>query len=128
MAQFVELDVRQTPPRQWHIRMVLPKETVEAEVRLRGQRSKMNRPEPGFSTVPFTGNRAAYFTVFTYFGHYQQAARGEWRAQGSGTFTKSFAIPGVRGGLRRRLASTFRPVQVRAMKCCLTPTISPCFQ
>ena len=94
MAQFVDVDVRQTQPGQWHIRMVLPNETVEAEVRLRGQRSKMNRPDPGFSTVPFTGNRAAYFTVYTYFGHYQQATRGEWRAQGSGTFTQAFAIPG----------------------------------
>lgn len=94
MAQFVELDVRQTQLGQWHLRIVLPKETVEAEVRLSGQRSKMNRPQPGFSTVPFTVNRAAYFTVYTYFGHYHQAAKGEWRAQGSGTFTKSFTIPG----------------------------------
>jgi hypothetical protein len=94
MAQFVELDMRQTQPGQWHIRMVLPKETVEAEVRLSGQRSKMNRPQPGFSTVPDTGNRAAYFTVFTYFGHYYQAAGGEWHASGSGVFTKAFAISG----------------------------------
>jgi hemolysin activation/secretion protein len=76
------------------VRMVLPGETVEAEVRLTGQRLKMNLPQPGFSTVPFTGDSAAYFTVYTYFGHYHQDATGHWRAQGSGTFTNALSIPG----------------------------------
>lgn len=94
MAQFVDFDVRQTQPGQWHIRIVLPKETVEAEVRLQGQRSKMNRPQPGLAPCLSAGNGAAYFGVYTYFGRYRQAVRGEWRAHGSGTFTKAFTIPG----------------------------------
>src|SRR5262249_27852854 len=94
MADFVELDVRQTQPNVWHARLVLPREIVEADVRLSGPRKKMNRPVPGFTTVPFTGDSAAYFNVFTYFGHHEQAAEGDWRAHGSGIFTRALAIPG----------------------------------
>jgi len=74
--------------------MVLPTETVEGEVRLSGAPTKMNRPQPGYNTVPFTGDSAAYFMVFTYFGHQHQPAKGEWRAQGSGIFTNVLTKPG----------------------------------
>ena len=95
MAQFVEyLDVKPTQPNFWHLRIVLPTETVEGDVHLSGTRTSMNRPEPGYSTLPFAGDHAAYFLVITYFGHRQQPASGEWRAHGSGTFTDTLTNVG----------------------------------
>ena len=92
MAQFVELEMNQIGPNQWKLRLVLANEVVTAEVRGDGQRKKRNAPQPGFMTVPFTGEGAAFFSVYTYFGHHHQDAKGSWRAAGSGVFSGAFAL------------------------------------
>jgi len=95
MAQFVDLDIREADPNVWRMRISLPRETIEGEVRLSGQRTPMNTPAPAFITLPFTGAHAAYFQVFTYFGHHERPATGVWRAQGSGALTSSIGTPGT---------------------------------
>ncbi len=92
MAQFVELHVRQTEIDHWHLRLVLANEVVTAEVRVSGEREKRNAPQPGFMTVPFTGDSASLFTVFTYFGHHHRQAEGTWEAKGSGVFSDALRI------------------------------------
>ncbi len=94
MAQFVDLTVRQDEPGLWRLRLALPGETVEAETRVTGPRTKRRAPEPGFMTVPFAGASAGSFWVITYFGHYHRSAEGKWRAEGRGTFANAFRIPG----------------------------------
>ena len=94
MAQFVDLTVNQIAANQWEMKLVLSKEVVTAKVSGSGQRMKRNAPQPGFMTVPFTGDSAAFFTVFTYFGHHHQSAEGEWHATGSGVFSNALEIPG----------------------------------
>jgi hypothetical protein len=94
MAQFVDLSVTQVRPTRWQLRLALPTETVEGEVRLDGKRTDMNRPTPGYVTVPESGDHTDYFTVFTFFGHHQQPATGQWRAQGSGVFSEALATSG----------------------------------
>lgn len=94
MAEFVDVRVRRIGPDQWRLRLPLPGEVVEAEVRGSGERKKRNTTGPGFMTVPFTGKGADLFTVFTYFGHHHQAASGTWHAKGRGVFTTAFAIQG----------------------------------
>jgi hypothetical protein len=93
MAQFVDLDIREADPNLWRVRISLTRQTIEGEVRLSGQRTPMNRPAPAFTTLPFTGAHAAYFQVFTYFGHHNQPAAGVWRAQGSGPLTTGIGTP-----------------------------------
>jgi hypothetical protein len=94
MAQFVDLAVRQIQPTRWQLRLVLPTETVEAEVRLEGKRTTMNRPTPGYVTLPHSDDYADYFTVFTFFGHHHQPAKGQWRAHGTGVFSDVLAKSG----------------------------------
>jgi hypothetical protein len=94
MAQFTDLTVTQTEPGLWRMRLALPNESIEAEVRCSGQRIKRNSPEPGFMTVPFTGKSAGSFWVITYFGHHHQSAQGQWHAKGSGVFSEALQIPG----------------------------------
>jgi hypothetical protein len=94
MAQFVELEVAQAEPGLWRMRLALPNESIEAEVRGNGQRIKRNAPEPRFMTVPFTGKFAGSFWVITYFGHHHQSAQGQWRAKGVGVFSDALQIPG----------------------------------
>ena len=87
MAHFVDLAVTQVQPTRWQLRLVLPTETVEADVRLEGKRTPMNRPTPAYVTLPYSDAYADYFTVFTFFGHHQQRATGQWRAHGTGVFS-----------------------------------------
>lgn len=94
MAQFADLEVKEAEPNLWRMRLALPNETIEAEVRGSGQRIRRNKPEPGFMSVPFTGESAGSFWVITYFGHHHQSAEGKWQAKGSGVFTDSLQIPG----------------------------------
>lgn len=94
MAQFVDLNMTQTEPGLWRMRLALANEVVEAEVRGSGDRKKRDAPQPGFMSVPFTGESAGRFWVITYFGHHHQAATGEWRAKGTGVFSRALSIPG----------------------------------
>ncbi len=94
MAQFVDLEVTQIKPGLWRMRLALPNESIEAEVHGNGQRKKRNAREPGFMSVPFTGNSAGSFWVITYFGHHHQIAQGQWHAKGSGVFSGALQIPG----------------------------------
>lgn len=94
MAHFVEVEMTQVQMNQWSMRLALSDEVVTAKVRGSGDRKRRNAPQPGFMTVPFTGNSAELFTVFTYFGHHHQAAEGSWQASGSGVFSRALAIPG----------------------------------
>jgi len=94
MAQFANLEVTEVEPNLWRMRLALPNESIEAEVRGSGQRIKRNAPEPGFMSVPFTGKSAGSFWVITYFGHHHQSAQGKWHARGSGVFRDALQIPG----------------------------------
>jgi hypothetical protein len=94
MAQFVDLEVTEAEPNLWRVRIALPDESLEAEVRGSGQRIKRNAPEPSFMSVPFTGRSAGSFWVISYFGHHHQSAQGQWRARGSGVFSDALQIPG----------------------------------
>lgn len=94
MAKFVDLSVLQAEPGLWRMRLELPNESIEAEVRGSGQRKKRNAPQPGAMTVPFTGESADRFWVITYFGHHHQPAKGQWRAKGAGVFSDALQIPG----------------------------------
>jgi hypothetical protein len=94
MAQFVDLEITRAEPNYWRMRLPLASETIEAEVRTSGQRKKRDAPEPGFMTVPFTGEDAGSFWVITYFGHHHQTAEGTWRTEGSGVFSDALQIPG----------------------------------
>ena len=92
MAEFVDVDVKQVEPSAWRLRLVLPDETVEAEVRNSGNRTRSSAAQPGYMSVPMSGASAVYFSVFTYFGHLHQSAQGTWRTTGSGVFTDALAI------------------------------------
>lgn len=94
MAEFVDIRVRRLGPNAWRLRLPLDGEEVQADVRGTGQRTKRKATGPGFMTVPFTGESADRFTVFTYFGHHHQPATGTWRAKGRGVFTSAFALAG----------------------------------
>lgn len=94
MARFVELSVTETEPGLWRLRMALENEVIDAEVRTSGPRKQRSAPQPGFMSVPFTGNSAGKFWVITYYGHHHQSAHGEWHAKGSGVFSKALNIPG----------------------------------
>lgn len=102
MAQFTDLAVTQTAPNQWRIRLVLPKETIEAEVQASGQRKKRNALQPGSMSVPFAGKQAGAFWVISYYGHHHQSAEGVWRTKGTGVFSEALQIPGE--------ASVFRTI------------------
>jgi hypothetical protein len=94
MAQFVDIEMRQKEPGLWHMRLTLPAETIEAEVRGSGQRKKRKATEPGFMSVPFTGDHAGSFWVITYYGHHHQSAKGQCSAHGKGVFSDALRIPG----------------------------------
>ena len=94
MAQFVDLNVTQPEPGRWLLRMALESDVIDAEVRTAGPRQQRNTPQPGFMSVPFTGDSAGEFWVITYFGHHHQPAEGEWHSKGSGVFSKALNIPG----------------------------------
>ena len=90
MAEFVEVEVEPAGANQWRLRLVLPTETVAAHVAASGPRVPSRRPQPGHMSVAMSGQAAAYFSVYTYFGHHHQAAQGTWRASGTGVFSEAF--------------------------------------
>jgi hypothetical protein len=92
MAEFVDVELKQFEPNAWRLRLVLPGETVSAEVRSSGHRTRSSAAQPGYMSVPMSGGSAGYFTVFTYFGHLHQSAQGIWRATGTGIFSDALAI------------------------------------
>lgn len=94
MAEFVDVQVTRKGPYEWRMRLPLRGEVVHAEVRGDGVRVPRRSSGPGFMTVPFTGESAHLFTVFTYFGHHHQEAEGVWRASGRGVFRSAFELPG----------------------------------
>lgn len=92
MAEFSDIQVEQVQPNRWRVRLVLPSETVTADVSTSGLPVPSRAEQPGFMSVPMSGRAADYFSVFTYFGHHHQAARGEWKATGTGVFGEAFSI------------------------------------
>ena len=94
MAEFTDIQVEQVQPNRWRVRLVLPGETVTADVGTSGQPVPSRAEQPGFMSVPMSGAAADYFSVFTYFGHHHETARGEWRATGAGVFSQAFDIEG----------------------------------
>jgi hypothetical protein len=93
MAQFTEMDVRRTARDSWHLRLVLPSETVEADIRADSPSTPRKASGPGYMSVPMSGDSAGYFSVYAYAGHRVRKATGNWRATGTGIFTSAFAIP-----------------------------------
>ncbi len=93
MAQFVDLAMTRTATNDWRLRLILPGESIEADVRGDGKRRRRKAPEPGSMSVPLTGAHAGSFWIFTYFGHHHQSAMGQWRAQGTGVFHDALQIP-----------------------------------
>lgn len=94
MAAFIPLTVVETKPGVWNARLTHAGETVEASVEVSGEPQKRKTPQPGFMTVPSSGDHSHYFTVFTYFGHHHQTAVGTWTASGGGVFSNAFRISG----------------------------------
>jgi hypothetical protein len=94
MAEFVDITVQQIEPNRWRIRLVLPAETITAELIGSGDRVPSRAAQPGYMSVPMSGRAAGYFSVFTYFGHHHQAAQGRWQALGTGVFSQAFAVAG----------------------------------
>lgn len=92
-AEFVPVEVNETTPGMWHVKLKLAGESVEATVAVTGEPKKRKAAGPGFMTVPYTGASARYFTVFTYFGHHHQTANGTWSAAGKGPFARAFGVP-----------------------------------
>lgn len=94
MAQFVDLEVLQVAPGLWHLRLALPQESIEAEVRGSGQRVERDARGPQYMSVPFAGNGAGSFWVISYFGHHEQSTQSRWRTSGAGVFSEALQIPG----------------------------------
>ena len=97
MAEFIDVQVEPVGSNQWRLRLALPGETVTAEVSTSGRLEPSRAAQPGYMSVPMSGRAADYFSVFTYFGHHHQGARGEWRATGTGVFSEAFSIAGEAG-------------------------------
>jgi hypothetical protein len=97
LAQFVELEVTQAAAGRWRLRLILPTESIEAQVQTTGTRNKRSAPEPGFMSVPFGGKSAGSFWVITYFGHHHQTAQGQWHATGFGVFSAALQDPAAAG-------------------------------
>ena len=76
------------------MRMALSSEVINVEVRGSGLRNPRNAPQPGFMSVPFTGDSSGSFWVITYSGHRHQPAEGNWYANGTGVFSDALNIPG----------------------------------
>ena len=118
MAQFVDLDVTQTPTNQWSLRLALSDEVVTAKVRGSGERKKRNAPQPGFMTVPFTGDSAALFHGLHVLWPPSPNCRRLMASERIGRF--HWCARNSRGGACVRnvlpgwLASARRPVQIRA--------------
>lgn len=93
MAQFTTIKVERISPDRWHLSLVLPSETVEANIRTTSPSTPRKSNGPGYMSVPMSGDSAEYFSVFTYAGHRIRNAEGNWRATGVGIFTAAFAIP-----------------------------------
>lgn len=94
MAEFVPIEVEETKPGTWRVRLKPANETLDATIIVTGEPQKRKSPQPGFMTVPSTGESARYFTVFTYFGHHHQTAEGTWTASGGGKFSRALDVPG----------------------------------
>jgi len=97
MAEFSDVRVEPVDSNRWRVRLALPSETVTAEVSTSGRLVPSRAEQPGYMSVPMSGPAADYFSVFTYFGHHHQSARGEWRATGTGVFSAAFSIEGEAG-------------------------------
>jgi hypothetical protein len=97
MAEFIDVQVEQVDSNLWRVRLALPSETVTAEVSSSGRLVPSRAEQPGYMSVPMSGRAADYFSVFTYFGHHHQRARGEWKASGTGVFSDAFSIEGEAG-------------------------------
>ena len=93
MAQFTKISVEQISTDRWHLSLVLPTETVLADVQLTSPSVPRGSGGPGFMSVPMSGDSADYFTVYTYAGHHVRDAKGEWRTSGDGIFTTALEIP-----------------------------------
>lgn len=93
-AEFVPLEILSTSPNQWSINLELPTERVSATVTGSGLRVPRKAPQPGFMSVAMNAAGKDWFQVFTYFGHHSQDATGRWSADGNGTITSAFAVPG----------------------------------
>jgi hypothetical protein len=93
MAQFTMIKVERVSPDDWHLSLVLPSETVEADIRTTSPSTPRKASGPGYMSVPMSGDSTEYFSVYTYAGHRIRNAKGDWRATGTGIFTAAFAIP-----------------------------------
>jgi hypothetical protein len=93
MAQFTDIEIAHAAADDWHLRLVLPNETVEADIHTTSPSVPRKSSGPGYMSVPMSGKSMEYFSVFTYAGHHSRDAQGEWRAAGTGVFSSALALP-----------------------------------
>jgi hypothetical protein len=93
MAQFTKVEVKKVSMDKWHVKLVLPTETLEADIQVTSPGTQRPSSGPKFMSVPMSGEGAEFFSVYTFAGHRHHEAQGQWSARGNGVFAGALSIP-----------------------------------
>lgn len=88
-AEFVDLSVVPIDPQHWSVALAIGDTAIRGDVRGRGERRAIPRSGPAAMTVRSGRPKAAFFTVFVYFGHHERPASAKWRAEGESPLARA---------------------------------------
>ncbi len=88
-AEFVDLSVVPIDPQHWSVALAIGDTAIRGDVRGRGERRAIPRSGPAAMTVRSGRPKAAFFTVFVYFGHHERPASASWQAEGGSPLARA---------------------------------------
>lgn len=88
-GEVAQIEMRQTDSTTWVMHLVLPDADVRATCRLRGAVTPADYPLPAYTTIWAPGTTLGQFTLYTYYGHMNQACDAEIVADDAGPLASS---------------------------------------
>lgn len=88
---FGKVEVVNTKPGEWQVRLKIRRGEITGEVHEQGERTEIKYPLPAYSTIFLAGSNPSRYAIFTYYGHHLRDVKASWKFTGNHLLTRSLS-------------------------------------
>ncbi len=81
--KFAKVELVNTKPGEWRVRLKFKDGEITAECREVGERTELKYPLPQYSTIFLGGPDTSKYMIYTYYGHHERAIQADWQFAGN---------------------------------------------
>lgn len=89
--EFAKVELVNTKPGEWRVRLKFKGGEITAECREAGERTEMKYPLPQYSTIFLGGPDTSKYMIYTYYGHHARAIQADWQFAGDHPLIRSLS-------------------------------------